>query len=92
LLFASDFVNFGSFSSSRNVAQLALLMFICGLGRVGSSLPVLDLLHLGSTTFLRSFVRMELLIPVLDYSHLELLLSLQNSACMGLVPSICGLV
>ena len=56
VLFASSFAQSGSSSFLQNSAQVALTPLVCGCNRFDSLVLALDFLHLGFSTFLRSFV------------------------------------
>lgn len=48
----------------RSLARMEPMMFVSGVFRCGSSLPMSDLSQLGSSTFVRSFGCPDLLVPV----------------------------
>ena len=85
------FVSVCDFSHSDS--QLLLRMFskldsavlVFGLSRLGSisSMPVVDSVHLGLTTLLRSTTKIEFVLPVLRFTHFEPFLLLHSFGHLG---------
>eukprot|EP00435_Cladocopium_sp_Y103_P074697 s154_g50.t1 len=101
--FASPISDFGHpdfFLFSRDHAQSELTLLVCGLGRSGFLMPVLDPVQMGSLTPMHSILRSGSAVFVLDHLHLGLLFfahsfsriepafSLFGVSCMNFFPSL----
>jgi hypothetical protein len=68
------FVNhLGSSLLPQSPARMDLAVSAPGVCRMGSSSLIFDAMHLESLISVRSFAQPELLVPVLDFAHIELI-------------------